>query len=278
MSEQTDSRAVAACRVRCACRLLVAMALHLSLAIATPALAEHQTTQSALRVLTEHSPPGEYQEPSGRVTGPTAEMVRELMRRAGEQAEIELHPWKRGYDYALGTQPVALFETARTRERENLFKWVGPIKRISRGLYALEENAQPLDTLEQARLAAGVCAYNGDSSAEMLLRQGFTNLALPTLPQQCLSMLLHKRVTYWATSDIEKDAFLTLLGLPPQTIERVLELDIRELYIAFSLATPDSTVQRWQAVLDEMKRDGTLARYYRGTYSQEQIEAVSTVE
>ncbi|MEN0107656.1 MAG: hypothetical protein AAGC84_14685, partial [Pseudomonas sp.] len=170
----------------------------LTLVVPTHAQAQAQQPTSELRVLTEHSPPGEYQEPSGRVTGPTAEMVRELMRRAGEQAEIELHPWKRGYEYALTTQPVALFETARTRERENLFKWVGPIKRISRGLYALEENAQPLESLEQARQAAGICAYNGDSSAEMLEQQGFANLALPTLPEQCLSMLLHKRVMFWA--------------------------------------------------------------------------------
>lgn len=240
--------------------------------------AEPQNTLGRLRVLTEHSPPGEYQEPSGRVTGPTAEMVRELMRRAGETAEIELHPWKRAYEYALSNQPIALFETARTRDREKLFKWVGPVKRISRGLYALEENAQPLDNLGQARQAAGICAYNGDSSADMLLQQGFDNLSLPTLPEQCLSMLLHKRVAVWATSDIEKDAFLATVGLPPSTIKRVLELDIRELYIAFSLATPDSTIQRWQATLDEMKRDGTLARYYRGTYSQEQIDSVVNVE
>ncbi|WP_457439607.1 substrate-binding periplasmic protein [Pseudomonas sp. TE3786] len=241
-------------------------------------IAEPQNSLGTLRVLTEHSPPGEYQEPSGRVTGPTAEMVRELMRRAGETAEIELHPWKRAYDYALSNQQVALFETARTREREALFKWVGPIKRISRGLYALEENAQPLTSLDQARDGTSICAYNGDSSAEMLQQKGFANLALPTLPEQCLSMLLHKRVAMWATSDIEKDAFLATLGLPPTTIKRVLELDIRELYIAFSLVTPDSTIQRWQAVLDEMKRDGTLARFYRGTYSDEQISSVTSVE
>ncbi|WP_108096008.1 ABC transporter substrate-binding protein [Pseudomonas sp. GV071] len=271
MTEETDRMAVYARRV---CHVFLATL------IALPALAfaEPQNTLGKLRVLTEHSPPGEYQEPSGRVTGPTAEMVRELMRRAGETAEIEMHPWKRGYDYALSSQQVALFETTRTREREKLFKWVGPIKRISRGLYTLEENAQPLDNLEQARSSTGICAYNGDSSADMLLQNGFDNLSLPTLPEQCLSMLLHKRVEMWATSDIEKDAFLATVGLPPVTIKRVLELDIRELYIAFSLATPDSTIQRWQRVLDEMKRDGTLAKFYRGTYSDEQIEAVSSVE
>jgi polar amino acid transport system substrate-binding protein len=274
MTEETDRMAVTARRVR----LAVCALLSLFLVLPAAASAEPNNTQGKLRVLTEHSPPGEYQEPSGRVTGPTAEMIRELMRRAGETAEIELHPWKRGYEYALADQPVALFETARTRDRETLFKWVGPIKRISRGLYALEENAQPLNDLEQARPASGICAYNGDSSADMLQQKGFTNLALPTLPEQCLSMLLHKRVALWATSDVEKDAFLATVGLPPGTIKRVLELDIRELYIAFSLATPDSTVKRWQAVLDDMKRDGSVAEFYRGTYSDEQIRSVTTVE
>lgn len=274
MTEDTDRMAVYARPVRTTFRLLLIALLTLPCFVA----AEPHNSAGKLRVLTEHSPPGEYLDASGRVTGPTAEMVRELMRRAGEAAEIELHPWKRGYEYALSDQPVALFETARTRERETLFKWVGPIKRIARGLYALEENGQMLERLEDARAAAGICTYNGDSSADLLLQQGFANLARPTLPEQCLSMLLHKRVALWATSEIEKDAYLASHHLPPNVITRVLKLEMRELYIAFSLATPDSTVKRWQTVLDEMKRDGTLAAFYRDTYSEEQIKAVSSVE
>lgn len=47
------------------------------------------------------------------------------------------------------------------------------------------------------------------------------------------------------------------------------------LYIAMSVDIPDSTVERWQEALDQMKRDGTLARYYRGTYPESMIEALS---
>lgn len=231
--------------------------------------------QTQVRVLTEQSPPGEYQDSTGRVTGATAEMVRELMRRVGGAAEIELLPWKRAYEYAEAGPQVALFETARTPEREARFKWVGPIKRIHWGLYALQAQARPLTSLEQARTVQTLCAYSGDGKGETLLQQGFTNLYQPVLSIQCLRMLMHGRVNLWLSSDIEKDALVHEEGLPAEALTSVLEVASLDLYIAFSADTPDETVQRWQAALDEMKRDGSLRRFYRGTYSETQIEAVT---
>ncbi len=242
----------------------------LTLALGLPARAE-------VRVLTEHSPPGEYLDESGRVTGPTAEMIRELMKRLGEPGEIELLPWKRAYDYALKGPQVALFETARTPEREALFKWVGPIKRIQWGLYARKAQASPLSDLQQARQVERLCAYLGDGKADTLKQQGFDNLYQPVLSAQCLEMLLRGRVDLWLTSDIEKDALLQENSLPANSLQAVLKIDSLDLYIAFSADTPDALVQRWQAELDAMKRDGSLARFYRGTYSDSLIEELSQV-
>ena len=45
-----------------------------------------------IQVITEHSPPGEYADATGRVTGPTAEMVRELMHRLNLSDDIEIYP------------------------------------------------------------------------------------------------------------------------------------------------------------------------------------------
>ncbi len=233
--------------------------------------------QAEVWVLTEHSPPGEYLDASGRVTGPTAEMVRELMRRVGHSGEIELLPWKRAYGYALAGPQVALFETARTPEREALFKWVGPIKRIHWGLYDRQERAKPLHNLDEARRVQTLCAYIGDGKGEYLLQQGFSNLYQPVLSAQCLDMLLHGRVDLWLSSDIGKDALAQEQGLAADALVSVLEVATLDLYIAFSLGTPDDIVQRWQATLDQMKRDGTLGAYYRGTYSEALIAEMSQV-
>ncbi|PAV46978.1 hypothetical protein CK486_15550 [Pseudomonas sp. HAR-UPW-AIA-41] len=197
------------------------------------------------------------------------------MQRAGESAEIELLPWMRAYQIASNSSsPVALFETSRTPEREAQFKWVGPIKRIRWGLYDRAERARPLADLAQARQAKSICTYIGDGKGDLLAQRGFTNLFRPAKSQQCFDMLRRGRETLWLSSDIEKDNIVSGSDL---TLRQVLAIDSLDLYIAFSLATPDATVRRWQATLDVMKSDGSLARHYRGTYADSLIEEISQV-
>ncbi|MEX2365152.1 MAG: transporter substrate-binding domain-containing protein, partial [Pseudohongiellaceae bacterium] len=216
------------------------------------------------RVLTEHSPPGEYLDEDGRVTGATAEMVRELMQRAGEPGDIALLPWARAYNIALRGPNVALFETTRTATREDQFKWVGPVKRIVKGLYTRRVGGVELSSLDEARQLDGICAYLGGSAGQALLEAGFTNLEQPTRPAQCLEMLMYGRVDAWITSDIGHVALFAESDFQETDAIPAYIMDTQYLYIAFSLDTPDSTVARWQQTLDQMKRDGSFARYYRG--------------
>lgn len=228
-----------------------------------------------VRVLTEHSPPGEYLDDTGRVTGATAELVRELMQRAGEPGDITLLPWARAYNIALRGPNVALFETTRTAAREEQFKWVGPIKRIIKGIYIRREGGVELSSLDDARELGGICAYLGGSAGQTLLAAGFSNLEQPTQPSQCLEMLMYGRVDAWITSDIGHVALFAESDFQVSDAIPAYIMDTQYLYIAFSLDTPDSTVERWQQSLDQMKQDGSLAAYYRGTYPDDMIEEIS---
>ena len=91
-------------------------------------------------------------------------------------------------------------------------------------------------------------------------------------------MLKKGRVDLWLSSDIEKDALIKEEMLASDSLKEVLQMSTLDLYIAFSADTPNATVQRWQAELNEMKRDGTLARFYEGTYSQSLITEMSQVD
>ncbi|MCK2151295.1 ABC transporter substrate-binding protein [Marinobacter alexandrii] len=228
-----------------------------------------------MKVITEHSPPGEYLDENGRVTGATAELVRELMRRAGEPGEIIILPWARGYRVAQKESNVALFETARSELREDQFKWVGPIKRITSGFFVRREDGIAIETLDDARKLKGICAYRGGSGGESLLALGFTNLEQPTRPAQCLDMLMHGRVDAWITSDIGRLPLFADSAFSADDVELAYITSVRYLYIAMSLDTEDARVELWQDTLDNMKRDGTLAQHYRGTYPDEMIQALS---
>lgn len=41
--------------------------------------------------------------------------------------EIRIYPWSRAYVTALEEENSAAFMTVRSKKRENLFKWVGPL-------------------------------------------------------------------------------------------------------------------------------------------------------
>ncbi len=79
-----------------------------------------------LTVITENSPPLNYKK-NGKVTGVATELVQEIMRRTGKVYSIEIMPWARGYRLALKKPNIVLYSTVRTKSREKLFKWVGPI-------------------------------------------------------------------------------------------------------------------------------------------------------
>lgn len=234
-----------------------------------------QALSEPMTVVTEHSPPGEYLDDSGRVTGPTAELVRELMRRAGEPGDIIMLPWARGYMMARKGPNVALFETARSEIREHQFKWVGPIKRITGGLFVRRQDDVSIETLDEARNLDGICAYRGSSGGQALKALGFNNLEQPTHSSQCLDMLMHGRVKAWMTSDIARMPLFEQTPYSDTDVRLAYATSTKDLYIAMSLDTPAATVARWQDILDQMKLDGTLAAYYRGTYPDDMIDALS---
>ena len=238
-------------------------------------LTSPQVWAAPMTVVTEHSPPGEYLDDTGRVTGATAELVRELMKRAGEPGDIVLLPWARGIRIAQTEPNVALFETTRSEIREAQFKWVGPIKRITAGLFVRRGDNIAIETMNDARELEGICVYRGSSGGESLKAMGFTNLEQPTRPAQCLDMLMHGRVDAWVTSDIGRQPLFAQTAYSPDEVVLAHTTSTRYLYIAMSLDTPDATVARWQDTLDKMKLDGTLARYYRGTYPDKMIDALS---
>ena len=55
------------------------------------------------------------------------EAVTERMGQTVSRKEVRVEPWADGYRAALEGNGTVLFSTARTPERENLFKWAGPI-------------------------------------------------------------------------------------------------------------------------------------------------------
>ena len=210
-----------------------------------------------LRLLTEQAPPTSFLR-DGQPDGYSVDVVRDLIRRTGSQASIELLPWTRAYSLAKSEADTGLFAVVRTAEREALFQWVGPILQGATRFYSLKSSNLRIDSLEDAARAGTLALPKQWYSYETLQRMGFTNLYGVPSSRQMVTMLKHGRVKLIATEDLTLREELATGGLTPEEVQGHLVFMKSDYYIAFSPRTSPNLVVQWQRQLDGMRQDGSL--------------------
>ena len=232
------------------------------------------TCYAGLRILGEDSPPGEYLDQKGNPAGVTIELVKILLKRQDKVAAIEILPWSRAYYLGLHARNIALLETTRTAEREALFKWVGPILVVKRILYATAEFDRQVADVSDIRRKDSVCVLRGSSNESYLRKLDMAHIYPVTKPFQCIEMLFAGHADLFYTSEIGMNGLLKERTIDPGRFKPVLNLTKEYLYIAFSKDVDDNRIRQWQAALEEVKRDGTLAGIYAGVYPDSMIREV----
>jgi polar amino acid transport system substrate-binding protein len=223
-----------------------------------------------LTIISEDNPPFNFIK-DGVVTGSSTEVVREIMRRLNLSDDIQVLTWARGYQLALTQPNVVLFSTARTKERENLFHWIGPIYKVGFGFYARRGSGPYLTCLDDAKKVGAIATYKDDVREQLLKAQGFTNLDSSKSPASNLKKLLAGRVDLWLYSNLGVPSVARQIGIDPGEVELVLPFKDYYAYIAISKGTPRAVAKRWQAALDDMKREGTFRKIIEKWLPKESI-------
>lgn len=239
-------------------RALVAVVLSLMMAT--------QTVAEPLQLYTEEYPPVTFSE-NGEVDGMATEVVRELLRRLGEQASIQSLPWARGLQIVLRTPNTALYTTIRNPQREQQFKWVGPLVVSEDNFYALRGSGVQVSDPVQLHALGPIAVPRAWSTYQELRETGLPNLLPVNEPEQVFRMLKHGRVKVIVADNL---SFLAH-GSQAQQVDFLASEDVEAIYnhrtsygyIAFWRGTPDERVQRWQAELDTMKQDGSFAQIHQ---------------
>ncbi len=216
----------------------------------------------ALKLYTEDSPPSSFLH-DGRPRGLSVEIVQEILRRIGQPDTIALVPWARGYKLALSEADTALFSATRLAQRESLFEWVGPLYRQHWGFYGWKGRTVDITGMAAAKKVGRIGTYHQDAKMQYLQAQGFENL-VPT--NKNITNLMHLKqgnIDLWVSSDFNMPHLARQAGLSPGQLELVYTVDSVGNYIAFSKKTSAHVIRLWQAVLDEIKSDGTYARICR---------------
>lgn len=210
-------------------------------------------------LLTENFPPynmainGKNFAQEDNIDGIAVDIVREMYKRAGIKYSMTLRfPWERIYKLALEKPDYGVFVTARLPERENAFKWVGPIGPDDWVLLARGDSPIALKSLDEAKKYR-VGAYKGDAMAGYLAEHGFEP-ALALRDQENAGKLQKGEIDLWASGDPAGRYLAKQVGV--SGLKTVLRFNSDQLYLALNKETPDEVVQKLQAALDKMRAEG----------------------
>jgi ABC-type amino acid transport substrate-binding protein len=217
-----------------------------------------EPADAGIRIITEELPPFNYVGADGMVTGQATDVVNGILSRLNQKATIEVLPWNEGYNAAVAGPSVALYATGRTDERENLFKWVGPVTTFDYMLYKKSSSDITLDSLEAAKKVKTIGVVKDDARHQFLQKNNFTNIITCETDAECLRSLLTGNTDLWLGSSANAPSIAKKEGIDISSYREVYPVRTVEMYIAFSKDTPDDVTARWQDALDAMKRDGTF--------------------
>ncbi len=219
----------------------------LAAALPVPAAATH------LHLTTENAPPSAILK-DGKVVGHATEKIALMMKRAGVTSDTEMLPWQRAYNQALMRADTCVYDTTRTPEREALFKWVGPVAQSEWVLYGLAERKLQLARLDDAR-PYKIATYLGDASEHYLRSRGFK---VESVANDALNpnKLASKRVDLWAATPI-RAAMLMARSDTEGKIVPLLVYNKVLLWLACNPAVPAPLIDRFNTILDDMRRDGS---------------------
>lgn len=210
-----------------------------------------------LKILTEDLPPLNFVE-NGNLVGPSVEIVREIQRRVGSIDPIHVYPWARAYKIALEKKNIVLFGTTQTEQRQDLFKWVGPLAVKRDVLIARKGSTISIHSLEDAKKVKRIGTLRDDTRQYFLSERGFSNLDPVSDDKQNAQKLALGRIDLWAYKVPGMVTVCRLAGVDSEEFVEVLHLRQVEVSIAFSSQTPDAIVARWNDAFLAMIEDGTI--------------------
>lgn len=220
-------------------------------------------TAQELKAVTQDFKPYSYEQ-NGKVTGIATEIVELILERANLQASFTVYPWARAYKIATEEPNVMIYSLVRSAERENLFKWIGPIlPPVKTYLYKLKKRTDiHLTSLDDARQYS-IGVVRATMPHQFLMKQGFEeekNLSINANQDALIKNFFTERIDLIMSESLNFAAQASGIGFTPGDAEPAIELSILtvEFYLGISLKTDDALVQKIQAAFDQVKTEGKI--------------------
>lgn len=216
-----------------------------------------------IQVVTDNYPPFSISDSHGRIKGVGTDVVRAVIDNIGDEAPIRAYNWTRAYQMALHQKDTLIYPIIRTPERELLFQWVGVIVPTRNYLIAKEERTDiVIFSIEDAKTYR-IGTVKNDMADIYLRNQGFdVDTNLEHSPDYAINMkkLLNDRIDLMFCAKQVCDYLIKQLGLEQQEGIQysffLATISNEGMYMAFSLQTPETTVERYRKALQTIKTNG----------------------
>jgi len=215
-----------------------------------------------LQVVTEEYPPYNYTK-DGKIVGFCTDVVTEILKRANLDHSIQSHPWAESYQKAQTESNVLIYSMGRNVEREPLFKWVDVIARTEVYFYKLKSRPDiKIKTFEDVKKYK-IGAVKDDFREQWLAKQGLKEqLTLVTDDRQNMKNLFAHNIDIFPIGEYVAYNIAHQEGRAFSSLEKAMYVKdmSADLYMAFSMETPDVTVEKCKKALFEIKEDGTYEK------------------
>ncbi|MFZ6864510.1 substrate-binding periplasmic protein [Undibacterium sp. Ji67W] len=231
------------------------------LALLVCCMATSLASADTIKIVTEELPPYNFTE-NGKLTGFSTEVVEAVLDEIKVKGNFQSMPWARAYETALNSPDILIYSIARTKERESLFKWVGVITPADWFLFSLKSNNLKIANLEDVKKSQ-TATVNEDVGEQYLLGKGFVkgqNIQSNSNYEINYRKLKLGRVDFWIMNELAANFVVRKYGDVPEQILRKsyhIENFVQDgFYMAFSLKTSDTFVEKFKQGLESIKKNG----------------------
>jgi polar amino acid transport system substrate-binding protein len=215
----------------------------------------------SITFLTEENPPFNFAQ-GGKPAGIATGVLNEMIKRAGIFARFEILPWDNAYRRAQAEKDTCLYSTARIKNRERLFLWIGPIATNKYVLVARSDFAGTIKTDADAR-PYRIGAVKTDAKAELLRSRAITNIVESDTEEQIPPKLFLKKedpehIDLWASGLYSYKAVAAKANVTG--VRTVYVAGDQPLYLACSPRTTHEAFKRLQTAYESMRKDGSWGK------------------
>ncbi len=201
---------------------------------------------------TEESPPLNLTI-DGKISGSSTELIQMALKETGIKAKLLIYPWARAIALAKQNENTCVYSTIRTKEREPLFKWAGPLA-DSNWILLSRADGPKISSLEEAKKHA-IGGYKDDALTNYLLAQGIdVDVASNDLLNS--EKLRLNRIDLWGAYNIA--GFDLAKRKEYSGLVKALQINAVSLYLACNKGVADATIDKLNAVFKKYRKQDLL--------------------